>query len=88
MIINTPIPDHMKIVLILLSVVLLAIWLVRNIVRINRKNRIPVLTAPAVDHYRHPEIKSTTVRSAYGFRNKTTFYITLHTETGDILKLS
>lgn len=75
--------DYLKIGIILLAVAAFVIYFIQVNYRSNKRNNASVETARAVAYYKHPDMETVLL----GRHSSYIYYITFHTESGDILKL-
>ena len=80
---DSEILNYLKIGMIALGVIGFVIYFVQVNYRSNRRNNAPVETALALAYYKHPEMEPVLTGRASTY----VYYITFHTESGDILKL-
>lgn len=75
--------DYLEIGMIALGVIGFVIYFVLVNYHSNKRNNAPVETARAMAYYKHPEMEPVLTGRASTY----VYYITFHTESGDILKL-
>lgn len=75
--------EHLKTILIVLAAAAFILHFILVEYRSRRQSSAPVETARAVAYYKHPEMEA----SLAGRHSTYVYYITFHTESGDILKL-
>jgi len=80
---NRSILNYLEIGLLVLAAAAFVVYFILVEYRNHRKNSAPVETARAVAYYKHPDMEP----ALAGRHSSYIYYITFHTESGDILKL-
>ena len=75
--------NYLEIGLLILAAAAFLLYFVIVEYRNHRRNNTPVETARAVAYYKHPDMEP----ALAGRHSSYIYYITFHTETGEILKL-
>ena len=75
--------DYLEIGMVVLAVISFLIYFIQVNYRSSKRNNAPVETARAIAYYKHPDMEP----ALAGRHSSYIYYITFHTESGDILKL-